>query len=65
MTTKQITGWTTLAVLLLVVVVDVYMGMHGKELISHVMLQAARKHPILAVLVGILIGHLFWPQGCQ
>jgi uncharacterized membrane protein len=63
MTTKQITGWATIAVLILVLFVDIYMALHGKELISHVMLEAARKHPIIGVLVGILIGHLFWPQG--
>jgi uncharacterized membrane protein len=64
MTTKQITYWTTLLVLALVVFVDVYMAVHGRQLISGVMLESARKHPIIGVLVGILIGHLFWPQGC-
>jgi hypothetical protein len=45
MTTKQITYWTTLLVLALVVVVDVYMAVHGRQLISGVMLESARKHP--------------------
>ena len=65
MSTKQITGWATLVILLFVLIVDVYMAVNGKPLISEVMLAAAKKHPVIGVLVGILIGHLFWPQGCQ
>lgn len=30
--------------------------------VSYLVLTRARRHPILAVAVGVLIGHLFWPQ---
>lgn len=30
--------------------------------VSEVVLSIARRHPILPLLVGVLIGHLFWPQ---
>lgn len=30
--------------------------------VSAVVLQIAKRHPILPLAVGVLIGHLFWPQ---
>lgn len=30
--------------------------------ISYDVLTDSKNHPIIAVLVGIVIGHLFWPQ---
>lgn len=43
---------------------DLYAGLRFGETstISFIILQVARQHPILPLLVGILIGHLFWPQ---
>ena len=30
--------------------------------ISYLVLTRSRRYPIIAVMVGVLVGHLFWPQ---
>ena len=32
------------------------------DTISEVVLAFARNHPVVPLIVGILCGHLFWPQ---
>jgi hypothetical protein len=32
------------------------------SMISKVVLDTARQHPVLPFLLGVLSGHLFWPQ---
>jgi hypothetical protein len=47
---------------------DVYLNAQGglANTISHRALQAARQYPViplvLGLAVGLLLGHLFWPQ---
>lgn len=33
------------------------------DTISELVLATARRHPVLPFVVGIICGHLFWPQG--
>jgi hypothetical protein len=35
---------------------------HSADQISRIILSWSRALPILPLLVGILLGHLFWPQ---
>jgi len=57
-----------LAVVAGLVAFDIYLAVTGgyPATISYQALQAAREEPIIAVVLGlvlgILIGHIFWPQ---
>jgi hypothetical protein len=42
-------------------VIAVWRGGNGAT-ISEVLLAAGRSYPILVLALGILLGHLFWPQ---
>jgi hypothetical protein len=50
------------------IVYDVYLAAQGgyENTISYLCLQAARREPLLPLVVGLvlglLLGHLFWPQ---
>ena len=46
------------------IVYDVYLAAQGgyENTISYRCLQAARREPLLPLVVGLLLGHLFWPQ---
>ena len=60
---------TLLTAVLGLVAYDVYLAVRwGSEAtISYQLLQASRAEPIiplaLGLVLGILLGHLFWPQG--
>ncbi len=43
---------------------DLYAGLYygPTATVSAFLLSVARRHPILPYLIGILTGHLFWPQ---
>jgi hypothetical protein len=43
---------------------DVYLTVNKfpGDTISEVMLKVAKDHPILPFIIGVIIGHLFWPQ---
>lgn len=51
-------------VLLLVGVWDVYLALTRiqGETPSDIILQFLQRYPVIAVLIGVLIGHLVWPQ---
>ncbi len=59
---------TVLAALLGLVGYDIYLALRGgyPATISYQILQVSRAEPIIPLLVGlilgILLGHLFWPQ---
>ncbi|OAI41009.1 hypothetical protein AYO40_00580 [Planctomycetaceae bacterium SCGC AG-212-D15] len=64
-TPAQRAGITLLAIILLGVgVYDLIAAlfMPPGSTISAILLDLARKHPILPLLTGIVLGHLFWPQ---
>lgn len=43
---------------------DIYVATNRekRDTISVVMLDTARKHPAIPFLLGVIMGHLFWPQ---
>jgi len=50
------------AVLLIVWDIYVYFSPETGDTISEVMLQGAGNHPVIPFVVGVVMGHLFWPQ---
>lgn len=65
MNTKTATFWIVCAAIVLLIAWDVYVAANDVkgDTISELMLAFARKHPILPFALGVLFGHLFWPQG--
>jgi hypothetical protein len=64
MTGKTITTWTIVAVVAFGIGYDVWVGVtYGTDAtISWVTWTAAQRYPVIALAVGVLIGHLFWVQ---
>lgn len=61
MTAKTITTALILIVTLFIIVYDgVMVWQHPEATITAVTRAAAHEHPIIGVLVGILVGHLFF-----
>ena len=59
--------WTIgilVGVTLLLIVWDVYAATNKErdDTISEVVLGFARRHPVIPFLLGVLMGHLLWPQ---
>lgn len=50
-------------VLTLVAVWDVYCAATGRQndTVSATMQEWSQNHPMLAVTVGVILGHIFWP----
>ena len=42
--------------------VYVYMNPPDGDTISELALDTAKDHPVLPLIIGIVAGHLFWPQ---
>lgn len=61
---SMITTLGLAAMLLAIGIWDVLTLVWGEEeaTVSYTVLALARAHPIVPLLVGILVGHLFWPQ---
>jgi hypothetical protein len=58
-----IAAWTLIAVILAVGVVDVYLGLTpGQATVSQYLSILAGHYPILPLALGLILGHLFWPQ---
>jgi hypothetical protein len=53
--------WATLATLIIWDIVVANNHTAG-DTISEVMLRQASSHPIIAFALGVLVGHLLWPQ---
>jgi hypothetical protein len=58
------THWILLAVIAIVGAWDWWLATHPPEgdTISEVALSTARRHPLLPFVLGVIIGHLLWPQ---
>jgi len=59
--------WVAAALSLIVFIVflfDLFSVAARDELatVSAVVLEVSRKHPMVPLLFGVLMGHLFWPQ---
>jgi hypothetical protein len=59
-----ITVWFIVALIVSVLVYDMWMATNGTagDTISEVVLGASVRYPALPLLVGFVLGHLFWPQ---
>lgn len=58
------TAWILLAVVALLIGWDIFAAVRwgASQTISFDLLTAARQRPIIATAIGVVIGHLFWPQ---
>ena len=61
---KKLTTVILVCNLILLALYDVYAIVTGglEATISHVTLSAATNYPIIPFAVGVVSGHLFWPQ---
>ena len=61
-------NWTVLiliATAILLLVWDVYVAYFNDEkddTISAIVYRSALKHPLFPFAIGVIMGHLFWPQ---
>lgn len=60
-------GWTIgilAGVTVLLIAWDIYAAANKErgDTISEVVLGFARRHPVIPFLLGVLAGHLLWPQ---
>src|SRR5262245_10786255 len=57
-------AWLLLLVLLIVGIADIAICLSGEAAatVSEVLHNVSRRFPPLLLLLGILLGHLFWPQ---
>lgn len=60
--TRFTTSWVILLIAALLIVWDVYARQYDSGTISEVVLSWARSHPIVPFALGVIGGHLFWPQ---
>jgi hypothetical protein len=51
----------TIAVTLLILAVDGLFLLSGSETISEFLYTSSREYPVVALVAGILVGHIFWP----
>lgn len=62
--TKTATIVVIIVTTVLVVAWDIYVAVEPtpRDTISKVLLDATRQHPSMAIMIGILLGHLMWPM---
>lgn len=63
--TKRITKVVMIATAALIILWDIYVAVEPTpgDTISEVLLGWAMQHPIIPFAIGVVCGHLFWPQG--
>jgi hypothetical protein len=56
--------WTLIAVLVAVGVIDLVLVRYqpNQGTVSSTIWQLARDYPVVAFAIGVLVGHLLWPQ---
>lgn len=55
------TKLVTIALVGLVAIADLALIGHGKTSISEFLYTTSREYPVIALVAGILAGHIFWP----
>ena len=62
--TRKLTLWGLIAFVAILIVYDIaiYITPPSGDTISEVVLGLARQHPVIPFLLGVLGGHLCWPQ---
>lgn len=60
----KLTHWVLIGVSVLLIGLDFYWAKDSEEgdTISEVILKYARKHTVIPFLLGVMMGHLLWPQ---
>lgn len=60
----NLTAWVLVAVVALLIVWDVFAQLRWgyTGTISYDILTASKNHPLIPLSIGIVMGHLFWPQ---
>lgn len=63
-TVSEFSAWFLVCLTFAVICFDLLVGFRwgADSTISRQMLVVAKQYPILAVGVGVLMGHVFWPQ---
>ena len=58
------TFWLLIVITAVLLVWDLYVAFSPEpgDTISEVLLWTAQRHPVLPFVVGVVCGHLFWPQ---
>jgi hypothetical protein len=51
----------TIAAALVIAVVDAAFVVTGTQTISEFLYTSSREYPVVALVAGILVGHVFWP----
>jgi hypothetical protein len=64
MTAPQMTRLVAAIIIIVVVTYDLlaFYIWGGEATISTQVLELSQKYPIVAFAIGVLIGHMFWPQ---
>lgn len=62
MSTKVVVIVTFFMLIIFGVLYDMYLINNGSQTISQAIYEICCDYPIIAFLVGILVGHFFWPQ---
>jgi hypothetical protein len=63
--TRHQTAWIIGVIVVLLIAWDVYAAFFTKgsgDTISEVTLALVQRRPVIAFLLGVVCGHLFWPQ---
>lgn len=61
---KNWTKWVLLGVTIVLAIFDIWIinNEYWQSTISAVVLERSIRHPIIPFVIGIIAGHLFWPQ---
>ena len=58
----KVTKWFVIIATALIVLFDIVLAVWGDATISKFLLDVVRNQPAWSVAIGVLFGHLFWPQ---
>lgn len=57
-----VTALLLILIILVAGIVDVVATWHDEPTVSNIISEWSTRFPILAVSIGVMIGHLFWPN---
>jgi predicted transporter len=60
----ETTAWVITLLVFVAIAFDVFIGFRRGQTntISHQLLSIGQRYPILPLAIGVLLGHIFWPQ---
>lgn len=61
---SYVTAWVLLGIIVAVGIYDLALSQYttGVETVSSQMYRIATRYPIVTLVIGMVLGHLFWPQ---